>query len=263
MMLDSLSCDRVSSTSEAPWQQRSPVPAPRLAPLAPRGGKSVLVAFSERETRYGLSELVTRHTGAAATECVSVGQCRDLLAEQRVNALLLDMQLPGTPVPEFCAELRSLRFRPPILVFGQCGEDGTAIAALDSGATDYLCLPFKPMVFLARLRAHLRHHDDSDFVVYKVGRYDFRPGDRWFLERDSGRKLRLTAIETRIIRHLLQQAGAVADREDLMMALWGDVSPRTSHAIDSHVYRIRQKVELDPKAPELLVTEGKAYRLAI
>ena len=265
MMLDSrLSGDietRLASTRS--WAERHPRPA------AARGGKTVMVAFGCDETRERVGELVTRQAEAGVLACASVEDCRALLAEQRVNALLLDMALPGEPGPDgdeappFCAELRGRAFRPPILLFGRCEAPGTAISALDAGATDYLQLPLKPAVFLARLRAHLRQHDESDFVAYQVGPFDFLPGDRLLLERESGRKLRLTAIETRIVRVLLQRPGSYADREDLMVALWGESGPRASHAIDSHVYRMRQKIEPDPKAPSWLVTEGKAYRLVL
>lgn len=264
---------RRTPSHSAPWSQahRHPAPAPERAECRPAvpsgaascGGKSVLVAFEAEETRESVAELVTRWAETEALICDRAELCRAALQEQKVNAVLLDMALPGQAGFELCAELREERFRPPILLFGQCQEDRTAIAALESGATDYLCLPFNPAVFLARLRAHLRHHEESDFVVYKVGPFDFAPGDRLLLERETGRKLRLTGIETRLMRALLQQPGAFADRDDLMRELWGVCNARTSHAIDSHIYRMRQKIEPDPKAPERLVTEGRAYRLVL
>ena len=225
--------------------------------------KSVLVAFGDYESRRQVSALVARQSEAAVLECESQESCRDVLKEQRINALLMDTALPGHCAIDFCASLREERFRPPIMLFGDCREEQTAIKALDSGATDYVETPIKPPVLMARLRAHLRQHDESDFVAYRFGPFDFEPGSRLLHDREVGRKIHLTTIETRLIRQLLHQPGAYADREDLMVALWGSCDSKTSHAIDSHVYRVRQKIEPDPKAPVRLVTEGRAYRLVL
>lgn len=225
--------------------------------------KSVLVAFGDETAREQISALVERHGEAAALECASQESCREVLREQRINALLMDTALPGSSAVDFCASLRHDSFRPPILVFGPGEADETAIAALESGATDYLPMPVKAPVFMARLRAHLRQHDESDFVAYRFGPFDFEPGNRLLKDREAGRKIHLTLIETKLTRTLLQQPGAFADREDLMVALWGTCDARTSHAIDSHVYRMRQKIEPDPKEPVRLVTEGRNYRLVL
>lgn len=228
-----------------------------------RSVKRVLIAFGDAESRRKVSGIVARQGEAAPLECDCQESCRDLLGEQRINALLLDTALPGGSATEFCAGLRDDRFRPPILLFGSCREDRTAIEALDAGATDYLAMPINPKVFVARLRAHLRQHDESDFVSYRFGPFDFEPGNRLLFDREAGRKIHLTAIETKLVRHLLHQPGAFADRDDLMVALWGACNGKTSHAIDSHVYRVRQKIEPDPKSPERLVTEGRSYRLVL
>lgn len=231
--------------------------------LGSKGVKSVLIAFGDPESRRQVSGLVARQGEAAALECDCQESCLDLLGEQRINALLMDTALPGRSAPEFCARLREQRFRPPIMLFGPCQEDRTAIEALDSGATDYMAVPIKAPVFMARLRAHLRQHDESDFVAYRFGPFDFEPGSRLLHDREAGRKIHLTAIETKLMRHLLHQPGAFADRDDLMVALWGACNGKTSHAIDSHVYRVRQKIEPDPKAPVRLITEGRNYRLVL
>ena len=225
--------------------------------------KRVLIAFGDPESRRQVSRWVARQGEAAALECDCQDSCKDLLGEQRINALLVDTALPGRSANEFCADLRSDRFRPPILLFGPCREDSTAIEALEAGATDYIAMPINPTVFMARLRAHLRQHDESDFVAYRFGPFDFEPGNRLLHDRELGRKIHLTAIETKLVRHLLHQPGAFADRDDLMVALWGASNGKTSHAIDSHVYRVRQKIEPDPKAPVRLVTEGRNYRLVL
>ena len=234
-----------------------------LAPASRRGGKSVLVAFGDPAIRQQVGEVAARRAEAAVLVCGCLRHCRECLRERRVNALLLDMSLAEDGGLSFCAVLREEGFRAPILLFDSGAADDTAIRALDTGATDYLPMPFNPDVLAARLRAHLRQHDESDFVAYRVGPFEFQPGSRVLLDRESGRKVRLTGIETQIVRFLLQQPEARADREDLMQALWGACDQRTSHAIDSHVYRIRQKIEPNPKAPVHLLTEGRIYRLMV
>ena len=225
--------------------------------------KRVLIAFGDGESRREVSRAVARQGEAAPLECDCQESCVDLLGEQRINALLIDTALPGRSAMEFCAGLRQEKFRPPIMLFGPCRQDSTTIEALEAGATDYMPMPFNQSVFMARLRAHLRHHDDSDFVSYRFGPFDFEPGNRLLFDRDASRKIHLTAIETKLVRHLLHQPGAFADRDDLMVALWGACNGKTSHAIDSHVYRVRQKIEPDPKAPVRLITEGRNYRLVL
>ena len=171
--------------------------------------KSVLVAFGDYESRRQVSAIVARQSEAAVLECESQESCRDVLKEQRINALLMDTALPGHCAIDFCASLREERFRPPIMLFGDCREEQTAIKALDSGATDYVETPIKPPVLMARLRAHLRQHDESDFVAYRFGPFDFEPGSRLLHDREVGRKIHLTTIETRLIRQLLHQPGAL------------------------------------------------------
>ncbi len=256
---------------QATAQLEAPVPQGPVASFGlvnaarakPTSVKRVLIAFGDDDSRRQVSRLVDRQSEASALECDCQESCKALLGEQRINALLLDTALPGRAAAAFCASLREERFRPPIILFGPSGADHTAIEALDAGATDYLAMPFSPTVFMARLRAHLRQHDESDFVAYRFGPFDFEPGNRLLYDRELGRKIHLTAIETKLVRHLLQQPAGCADRDELMVALWGACNGKTSHAIDSHVYRVRQKIEPDPKAPVRLITEGRNYRLVL
>jgi DNA-binding response OmpR family regulator len=138
--------------------------------------------------------------------------------------------------------------------------DSDTILGFESGANDYVAKPFRFAVLLARIRAQLRQHEASEDAVFTVGSYAFHPSSKMMID-DKGRKIRLTEKETAILRFLFRAGARSISREVLLQEVWGYNSGVTTHTLETHIYRLRQKIEKDAAAPELLVTEAGGYKL--
>ena len=115
-------------------------------------------------------------------------------------------------------------------------------------------------VLLARIRAHLRSHEASEDAVFQIGPYTFRPGAK-LLVGERGSKLKLTEKETAILRYLYRAGAEVVSRDTLLSEVWGYNSAVTTHTLETHIYRLRQKIEPEPSQARLLLTEGGGYKL--
>ena len=115
-------------------------------------------------------------------------------------------------------------------------------------------------MLLARIRAQLRSHEQSEAAVFSIGGYRFHPAQKLLLDA-RGKKVRLTDKETSILRYLYRKGGDPVGREELLTEVWGYNAGVSTHTLETHVYRLRQKVE-PPGAEKLIVTEGGGYRLA-
>jgi DNA-binding response OmpR family regulator len=176
------------------------------------------------------------------------------------DLVILDVGLPDLDGREVCRLMRKAGVRCPIIML--TGHDGEAdeILGLEAGANDYVTKPFKFSVLLARIRAHLRSHQQSEDAVFKIGQYTFRPSAK-LLTGPNNTKVRLTEKETSILKYLYRAGDKVVGREVLLHEVWGYNPAVTTHTLETHIYRLRQKIELDPAHAKLLVTESGGYRL--
>jgi DNA-binding response OmpR family regulator len=151
-------------------------------------------------------------------------------------------------------------FRSPIIMLTAQGSETDTVMGLESGANDYVTKPFKFAVLLARIRAHLRQYEASEDAIFQIGPYTFRPGSK-LLTSDKGSKLKLTEKETAILRYLYRADEKVVGRDILLAEVWGYNSNVTTHTLETHIYRLRQKIEADPSNARILVTEPGGYKL--
>jgi DNA-binding response OmpR family regulator len=151
-------------------------------------------------------------------------------------------------------------FRSPIIMLTAQGSENDTVMGLESGANDYVTKPFKFAVLLARIRAHLRSYEASEDAIFQIGPYTFRPGSK-LLTNDKGSKLKLTEKETAILRYLYRADEKVVGRDMLLAEVWGYNSNVTTHTLETHIYRLRQKIEADPSNARILVTEPGGYKL--
>ncbi|HZK99768.1 MAG TPA: response regulator transcription factor [Caulobacteraceae bacterium] len=181
--------------------------------------------------------------------------------ESRPDMILLDVDLPDMNGREVCRLMRSEGVTAPIIMLTAASEDADTIQGLESGANDYVTKPFKFNVLLARIRAQLRSHELSEDAIFKIGPYDFRPSGKFLIDH-KGKKLRLTDKETNILKYLYRAGGKPVSREELLTEVWGYNAGVTTHTLETHVYRLRQKIEPDTSNASLLITEDHGYRLA-
>ncbi len=187
--------------------------------------------------------------------------CRAALAsaaESTPDLVLTAARLPDATAAEFVAELRAREVVEPVLILVGPDGDSDAAAAVDAGADDRESLPIRISALIGRVRSHLTRHEAGQDAVIALGPYAFRPGAKLLTVED--RKIRLTEKETAILRYLHRVAAPVA-RDVLLSEVWGYTSGVTTHTLETHIYRLRQKIELDPAAASILVTDPAGYRL--
>ncbi|MCC7319474.1 MAG: response regulator transcription factor [Rubellimicrobium sp.] len=176
------------------------------------------------------------------------------------DLVILDVGLPDIDGRELCKLMRKQGVKCPILMLTGHDGDADVILGLDSGADDYVTKPFRFPVLLARIRALLRSHEASEDAVFQLGHYTFRPAQKLLVTEDN-RKVRLTEKETSILRYLYRAGEAVVPRDTLLHEVWGYNAGVTTHTLETHIYRLRQKIEPDPSNARLLVTESGGYKL--
>ena len=180
--------------------------------------------------------------------------------DEHYDLVLLDVGLPDMDGRELCRLMRKQGVKCPIIMLTGHVTDSDTIQGLDSGANDYIAKPFKLPVLLARIRAQLRQHEQSEDAVFAVGPYTFKPAAKILIdERDK--KIRLTEKETNILKYLYRASDAVVPRDELLHEVWGYNAGVTTHTLETHIYRLRQKIEPDPSSARILVTEPGGYRL--
>jgi DNA-binding response OmpR family regulator len=224
--------------------------------------RKILIVDDDAALRQSLTEQLERDGEFVTVECDSAAAALDTVGRERFDAILLDVGLPDMDGRDLC---RAMREGPaasvPIVMLTAADSDGDTVQGLEAGANDYVTKPFRLNVLLARLRAHLRQSDRRDDAVFAIGPYTFQPGAKLMVDASGRKKVRLTEKETAILRYLYHAGDRPIGRATLLGEVWGYNAGVTTHTLETHVYRLRQKIERDPANAEILVTEPGGYRL--
>ncbi|HYL49200.1 MAG TPA: response regulator transcription factor [Stellaceae bacterium] len=223
--------------------------------------RRILIVDDDSALRHSLAEQLQLHEEFMAVEAATAAEALDMAKRQYHDAVILDVGLPDMDGRELCRLMRREGVRSPILMLTAADSESDTVLGLDSGANDYIAKPFRLHVLLARLRAQLRQHEQSDDAVFAIGPYTFRPGTKLLVDEAKRKKVRLTEKETAILKYLYRADGRTIGRDVLLNEVWGYNSGVTTHTLETHVYRLRQKIERDPAHAEILVTEAGGYRL--
>ena len=225
--------------------------------------KKILLVDDDDLLRETLVEQFDVHDEFAVEPIMTANAAIERVKEEaHIDLMLLDVGLPDMDGREACRIMRKNGFKSPIIMLTGADSEADTILGLDAGANDYVSKPFKFGVLLARVRAHLRSHEQSEDAVFKVGPYEFRPAVK-MLVTDEDKKIRLTEKETSILKFLYRAGGKPVTRDILLDEVWGYNSGVTTHTLETHVYRLRQKIEPDPSNASILLTESGGYRLAL
>ncbi|MGE5147395.1 MAG: response regulator transcription factor [Candidatus Eiseniibacteriota bacterium] len=227
-----------------------------------QNGKKILIVDDDAELRNALSEQLRLHEEFDVTGVDTGASALDRLKSDYYDAILLDVGLPDMDGRETCRLMRRSGIKVPIIMLTGADTDADTILGLDAGANDYVTKPFRLGVLLARLRSHLRQHEQSEDAVFTIGPYNFRPSAKLLANPNDKKKVRLTEKETAILKYLFRAGGKVVARDVLLNEVWGYNAGVTTHTLETHVYRLRQKIEKDPGKAEILLTEPGGYRLA-
>ncbi|WP_353987404.1 response regulator transcription factor [Ruicaihuangia caeni] len=179
-----------------------------------------------------------------------------------VDLVLLDLMLPGMPGTDVCREIRAVSTVPIIMLTAKDSEVDIVVG-LELGADDYVTKPYSARELLARIRAVLRRHIDTDDLAEPI----LEAGDvRMDVERHSvsvrGEEIAMPLKEFELLEVLLRNAGRVLTRGQLIDRVWGPDYFGDTKTLDVHIKRLRSKIERTPSEPELLVTvRGLGYRI--
>ncbi|WP_417720350.1 response regulator transcription factor [Salipiger sp.] len=222
--------------------------------------KNILLVDDDDDLREALAEQLVMTEDFEVFEADSAAAAMPRVKEQIYDLIILDVGLPDTDGRELCKLLRKQGIKSPIIMLTGHDTDADTILGLDAGANDYVTKPFKFPVLLARIRAQLRQHEQSEDAVFAVGPYTFKPAMKMLVTEDD-RKIRLTEKETNILKYLYRSTEGVVPRDILLHEVWGYNAGVTTHTLETHIYRLRQKIEPDPSNARILVTESGGYRL--
>jgi DNA-binding response OmpR family regulator len=222
--------------------------------------RNILIVDDDPEMRDSLTEQLSLHEEFEALAAENGSKGLQAAKAGQIDLVIMDVGLPDIDGREAVRILRKNGFKAPVIMLTGHDTDSDTILGLESGANDYVTKPFRFAVLLARIRAQLRQHEASEDAIFTIGPYTFRPSSKLLLNPKDN-KIRLTERETSILRYLYRAGQRPVSRETLLQEVWGYNSGVTTHTLETHIYRLRQKMEKDATAPAILVTEVGGYKL--
>ncbi|HWM80859.1 MAG TPA: response regulator transcription factor [Pseudolabrys sp.] len=222
--------------------------------------RTILIVDDDTELREALLEQLELHEEFQSVAVDTASKGVQAAKAGQVDLVIMDVGLPDMDGREAVRIMRKNGFNAPIIMLTGNATDSDTILGLESGANDYVTKPFRFAVLLARIRAQLRQHDASEDAIFTIGPYSFRPSSKLLVTQKNS-KVRLTEKETAILRYLYRAGQKAVSREILLQEVWGYNSGVTTHTLETHIYRLRQKIEQDAATPAILVTEAGGYKL--
>jgi DNA-binding response OmpR family regulator len=227
--------------------------------------RPILIVEDDDALRQVLADQIASSGMFQSIEAATLAEASGQLAapEARFDAIILDISLPDGDGRDFCATIRKQGYMMPVIMLTGATDETDVVSGLNAGANDYITKPFRANELLARLQTQLRLFESSENAVFTIGPYTFRPAAKSLVGADKKQRIRLTAKEVDIIKYLYQHPNRVVSRQVLLDEVWGYNAGVTTHTLETHVYRLRQKIEIDPTHRRLLLTEPGGYRLAL
>ncbi len=226
-------------------------------------GRPILIVDDEDALRETLAEQLSIDGEFEIAEAQTIAQAERMLTakDARYDAVILDVGLPDGDGRDLCQKLRKIGLKMPIIILTGSDDDADVVRGLEAGANDYIAKPFRLAVLLARLRRQLSIFENSEDAFFPIGPYVFRPASKLLEEKAKNKRIRLTEKEAAILKYLYRAGTRPVVRQVLLNEVWGYNAAVTTHTLETHIYRLRQKIEADPTNATLLLTEGGGYRL--
>lgn len=222
--------------------------------------RRILIVDDDAALRSSLKEQLDLLGQYEIAEAGTLDEAAQAIKDQIVDLMILDVNLPDGDGREGCQQMRAEGYKGPVIMLTARDADHDAVHGLESGANDYVTKPFRFNVLLARIRSQLRQHETSEEAVFRIGPYTFKPATKVLIKNDS-KKVRLTEKESNILKFLYRSGPQVVARDTLLNEVWGYNPAATTHTLETHIYRLRQKIEANPSQAKLLVTEPGGYKL--
>lgn len=224
-------------------------------------GDTVLLVEDDHSVR-ALVRMLLEDEGLVVVEASTGTQAIERFAVEAIDLVLLDVRLPGVNGFEVCRQLRRSSDVPIIMVTAQ-QDSHDVVAGLELGADDYVTKPFNDRELLARVRAQLRRRTGvlTPQPSLSVGDVVVKPDEGRAFK--GGEELSLTKTEFQLLSHMAQHPNRVWSRDQLLEHVWGYAYQGDGRLVDTHIARLRAKIEDDPASPDLIQTvRGLGYRLS-
>jgi DNA-binding response OmpR family regulator len=221
----------------------------------------VLVADDDRDL-LGLIEFTLRQAGYLVVKAIDGQVALHAFENEGPDIVILDINMPNSSGFQVCEAIRQ-KSQVPILMLTARGAEEDLVKALELGADDYMTKPFSPRTLLARIKALLRRSGMESSSPLAVGKLALDV-DEHTARVGNGEPVRLTKLELRLLQMLLANAGRTVNSDRLLMQVWGHRNSGDRQLLKQLVHRLRQKIEIDPAAPQLLQTSaGTGYKLVV
>lgn len=226
-------------------------------------GRRVLLVRGDAVACNALAGELALYTDDSIDVAATGAEALALVERVRFDIILLEALLPDVDGRELCRVLRDRGFRGPIILLSASRAEADAISGLDAGANDFVVMPYHLGLLLARMRAHLRQFERSEDAVLEIGPYSFDCGRRRLTENATGRKIGLSAKEAALLKYLYFNRDTTAGMAAIMRDVWGYRSGVATHTAETHIWRLRQKIEPDPARPRMILRVAGGYRLNV
>ena len=224
--------------------------------------KKILLIESDPDLRDVLCEQLRCTDQFEVFSSEDVTETLEKLRIQSFDIILLDFHPLNKDSLEACRLTYAQDVKCPILLLTGQDKVSNTVFGQDARASDYIIKPFKFPNLLARMNILLRKYEKSNHSTFTLGPYTFYPTMKMLRSQDNN-EIHLTEKETDILQFLYHTTKDVVPRDILLQEVWGYNSSVTTHTLETHIYRLRQKIERNPSVAELLVTESGGYRLKI
>jgi DNA-binding response OmpR family regulator len=224
--------------------------------------RTILIVDGDSAMRETLREQLTRDDAFAVIEAASARDAELRLSNHHspFAAVIMDAELPDGDGHAVCLKLRADGFSMPVILMNGSNRQSTS----DDLVT--IAKPFRLSELMAHLRARLEVSTielaDAAPAPIRIGPYEFSPEEKTLRHDDANRRIRLTEKEAAILTFLHGMGRRAVPRLELLREVWGYHPSVTTHTLETHIYRLRRKLEADPTNARLLITEGGGYRLA-
>lgn len=178
------------------------------------------------------------------------------------DLILIDVRFAEIGGHLMCRLLRSKGITYPLIMLSSSDSEADVILGFESGANDFVTGPLNINTFIARLRAHAQQSEKNETADFKFGPYIFHFADNSLVDSRLEKRIHLTSKEAMILRQLCRNKGNPVHRDELLRKVWNWDPTSYTHTLESHIYRLRKKLEPDPRRPALIRSTSAGYQIA-
>ncbi len=224
---------------------------------------SILVVEDDEMTQAFLEVVLDQDGSYDRTFVTTIKDAKTALSSEALqfNAVILDRGLPDGDGEAVASWMNANAKAIPVLMLTGSSDEQDYLTGFAAGVLDYVAKPFSPDVLLARLRAATRASAKTGSTFKELGHWDFRFADRQLVDRRTGTRVSLTNREALVLKVLLDNPNRIVRRHELLSEVWGYKPQIRTHTIETTIYRMRQKIEVDPSNASILLSEEGGYRL--